>query len=44
MEGEKKLKERSEKVKLLLAKWYNFLLGITYFTGDDGYQVTMKRY
>ena len=38
MEGEKKLNELSEKIKLLLTKGYNFLLRRMHFTGNDGYQ------
>ena len=35
---ENELNELSEKVKLLLAKGYNFLLDRIYFTGNDGHQ------
>ena len=33
-----KLNQLSEKVKLIKTKGYRFLLGRTYFTGDDGHQ------
>ena len=38
VEGEMKLNQLSEKVKLIKTKGYSFLLGRTYFTGDDGHQ------
>ena len=40
MLAENELNELSEKVKLYLAKYYNFFLGRIYFTSNDGSQKT----
>ena len=36
--AEKKLSDLTKKVAQILEKGYDFLLGTSYFTGNDGYQ------